>query len=320
MTTTDVSLPDIASREETASSDAAPEATVTMSSAAEARRRHAAGTQRPVRPGHRQHVGGERPAGGPVPGPGDLLAAVQRAGAAARPRTRRAAAGAGPLPGHLRQQPGRVLHGPGRRAQAPDRHRPGRALGLRARAARGARADLPGRPRADGHAGRGLQGATSPGAGRGGHHHRPLGRARRRPSRSAAASMFREPRLPGADPAGRRPGAPVPLHLRALAQPRRRRWSTPRPATSTSPGSRCRRCCRGFVAHRGPGPAERVDPVATCTSTRFVPLEDVIAAHLDSSSPAWRCASTSPSGSPATRTSRSRRTTPRTSSPPWRRS
>ena len=37
-------------------------------------------------------------------------------------------------------------------------------------------------------------------------------------------------------------------------------------------------------------------------------------------SPAWRSASTSPSGSRATRTSRSRRTTPRTSSPPWRRS
>ena len=38
MTTTDVSLPDIASREEATGSDAAPEATVTMSSAADARR------------------------------------------------------------------------------------------------------------------------------------------------------------------------------------------------------------------------------------------------------------------------------------------
>src|SRR5659263_532234 len=37
-------------------------------------------------------------------------------------------------------------------------------------------------------------------------------------------------------------------------------------------------------------------------------------------SPAWRCASTTPSGSPATRTSRSKRTTPRTSCRRWRRS
>ena len=38
------------------------------------------------------------------------------------------------------------------------------------------------------------------------------------------------------------------------------------------------------------------------------------------SSPAWRCSRSTPSGSPATRTSRSRRTTPRTCSPRWRRS
>jgi polyphosphate kinase len=33
-----------------------------------------------------------------------------------------------PLPGDLRQQPRRVLHGRGGRSQAPDRDRPGRAL------------------------------------------------------------------------------------------------------------------------------------------------------------------------------------------------
>ena len=33
--------------------------------------------------------------------------------------------------------------------------------------------------------------------------------------------LFKRPGLPGADAAGRRPGPPVPLHLRALAQPRR---------------------------------------------------------------------------------------------------
>ena len=47
---------------------------------------------------------------------------------------------------------------------------------------------------------------------------------------------------------------------------------------------------------------------------RFVPMEDVIREHLQAgSSPAWRCSRSTPSGSPATRTSRSRRTTPRTS-------
>ena len=56
------------------------------------------------------------------------------------------------------------------------------------------------------------------------------------------------------------------------------------------------------------------------THARFVPLEDVIAATSTSCSRAWRCRSTTPSGSPATRTSRSRRTTPRTSCRPWRRS
>jgi polyphosphate kinase len=50
-------------------------------------------------------------------------------------------------------------------------------------------------------------------------------------------------------------------------------------------------------------------PVA---AARFVPLEDVIAAHLDSCSRAWRSSTPTPSASPATRTSRSRRTTQRT--------
>ena len=53
---------------------------------------------------------------------------------------------------------------------------------------------------------------------------------------------------------------------------------------------------------------------------RFVPLEDVIGAHLKRLFPGWRCSASTPSGSPATRTSRSRRTTPRTCSRRWRRS
>ena len=57
-----------------------------------------------------------------------------------------AAARAGAVPGHLRQQPRRVLHGPRRRAQAPDRRRRRRTRRVRADAARGARPDLGRRP------------------------------------------------------------------------------------------------------------------------------------------------------------------------------
>jgi polyphosphate kinase len=53
-------------------------------------------------------------------------------------------------------------------------------------------------------------------------------------------------------------------------------WSTPRPAPSTSPGLRCRRRCPGSSGCPNDGVAHRDDHDA-----RFVPLEDVIAAHLD---------------------------------------
>ena len=52
-----------------------------------------------------------------------VVAALQPAGARAGRGRERAAAGAGPLRGHLRLQPRRVLHGAGRRAQAPDGRR-----------------------------------------------------------------------------------------------------------------------------------------------------------------------------------------------------
>ena len=71
--------------------------------------------------------------------------------------------------------------------------------------------------------------------------------------------------LPGAHPAGGRPGAPVPVHLRPVAQPRGHDRRTRAPARRCSPGSRCRRCCPGSSA---------------VSQDRFVPLEDVIAAHL----------------------------------------
>ena len=78
---------------------------------------------------------------------------------------------------------------------------------------------------------------------------------------------LRRPDLPGADPARRRPGAPVPVHLRPVAQPRRR---------GAQPGHR-RRALRP-----GQGPADPA-PLRTRVSadSAFVPLEDVIAEHLD---------------------------------------
>ena len=81
----------------------------------------------------------------PVPRPRAVLAPAQPAGPRAGRGREPAAAGAGPLPGHLRQQPRRVLHGPGGRPQAPDRGRGRRPRGLRPAAARGARAGS-GRP------------------------------------------------------------------------------------------------------------------------------------------------------------------------------
>ena len=77
----------------------------------------------------------------PLPRPGALVAEVQPPGARAGRGRAAAAAGADPLPGDLREQPGRVLHGPRGRAEAPDRGRGGRARGVRAAAAGGARGD-----------------------------------------------------------------------------------------------------------------------------------------------------------------------------------
>ena len=76
--------------------------------------------------------------------------------------------------------------------------------------------------------------------------------------------------LPGADAAGGRPRAPVPLHLGPLAQPRRSACATRRPARSSSPASRCRRCCRGSCSCRDDASGQM----------RFIPLEDLIANHL----------------------------------------
>ena len=83
---------------------------------------------------------GLRPAArGPLRRPRDLVAGLQRARPGARRGPGPAAAGARALPGDLRLEPRRVLHGPGRRPQAPHRHRHGRDRRVRALPAPGPR-------------------------------------------------------------------------------------------------------------------------------------------------------------------------------------
>ena len=176
-----------------------------------------------------------RAAPGPVPGPRAQLARVQRAGAGTGRGPGDAPAGTGQLPGDLRQQPGRVLHGPGRRPEAPHRHRRRHPLRLRPAAPRGPGADLDPLARAHGPARRLLPAGRRPGARRGGHPPDPLGRADRE---GAGPPLHAVPAadLPGAHPAGRRPGAPLPVHLGPVAQPRRRRAQPGQRPPATSPG------------------------------------------------------------------------------------
>ena len=77
---------------------------------------------------------------------------------------------------------------------------------------------------------------------------------------AAAARLLPRPDLPGADPARGRPRAPVPVHLRAVAQPRRRPAQPRDRQASTSPASRCRRCCRACCRGRRRGAPLAVRP------------------------------------------------------------
>ena len=196
-----------------------------------------------------------------------------------------AAARARAVPGDLRLEPRRVLHGPGRRPQAAHRDRPRRhrRVGPDARARCSRRISERAHELMDRHA-TVLHRAGAARARRRGHHARALGRARRGRA-GAAAQVLPQADLPGAHAARRRPGAPVPVHLRALAQPRRRRASTRRPARSTSRASRCRRCCRGSSrstrAGRPSAPSTQTAGRRRRARRRSCPLEDVIAEHLD---------------------------------------
>jgi len=64
-------------------------------------------------------------------------------------------------------------------------------------------------------------------------------------------------------------------------------------------------------------PVEPADPAAPNIDVTFLPIEDLIAAHLGELFTAWRSPSTTPSGSPATPTWTSRRTATRTCYRPW---
>ena len=184
------------------------------------------------------------------------------------------------VPRDLRQQPRRVLHGPGRRSQAPHRGRRRRPSRERTATPRGPRGHARADPRADDTAGELFPRRRLAGAGEGRHRDRPMGRSRRLRAQAAAGAV-RRANLPGADSAGRRPGTSVPVHLRALAQPRRRPPESRAQPPSTSPGSRCRRTslasCRSPSSGSSPS---RTSSPRTCPS----------------SSRAWRCSSTTPSG------------------------
>ena len=188
--------------------------------------------------------------------------------------------------------------------------------------AAGPRGDQRGGAPAHGPPRGGVRGAGAARAGARGHHAGPLGRAGRERA-GPAAQVLPPADLPGADAARGGPGAPVPVHLGALAQPRRRR---------DQPGDRqgALRPRQGAAAaaavHRGrrvaAGPARR-----TCrprrrrrARCRSCPSRTSSPSTSSTCSPAWRSRSTTRSASRATRTWRSRRTTPRTSSRRWRRS
>ena len=182
------------------------------------------------------------------------------------PRTRGAAAGAAALLRHLRLQPRRVLHGPGRRPLRPARRRDRRPRPRRPAAERADRRD-PG-------AGAGARPAPqlllrrrpAAGAGGGGDPHR---HPRHRQRGRAARDRRPLPRagLPGADAAGDRPRPALPLHLQPLAQPRRaaarsrergrdhRPRQGPEGAARPLPAAR-----RGRQVLRAPGGGDRRQP------------------------------------------------------------
>ena len=139
----------------------------------------------------------------------------------ARPGARRdaAAARARLLPQGLGRDAGRVLHGPDRRADRPDRSRREPAPARRPHAAADTRRRPRARPRAVRQPGEAVERRALPRSRR-----RADRRLERRRARAGGARRARRPLrardLPGADAARGRARPAVPLHLRALDQPR----------------------------------------------------------------------------------------------------
>ena len=178
-----------------------------------------------------------------------------------------AAARAGEVPRHLQRQPRRVLPGAGRRAQEQFARRDARhARPTASTPASSSARSAPGPTSWSRRQAASFTKEIAPGA------------RRRRASASSTGTTspattaadlddgVRGADLPGAHAARRRPGAPVPVHLEPVAEPRGRRARPRPPARSASPG--------------------KVPPllprfVVLPDDERFVPLEQVIAAHLD---------------------------------------
>ena len=96
--------------------------------------------------------------------------------------------------------------------------------------------------------------------------------------RAHLAARLRGADLPGADAARGRPGAPVPVHLEPLAEPRGR-------------GARSRHAASSrFARVKVPPLLPRF--LALPDGERFVPIEQVIAAHLDALFPGMEIVST----------------------------
>ena len=121
-------------------------------------------------------AGRRRPAArGPVLQPGAELAGLQRPGAGAGRGHGPATAGAGEVPGDLRLEPRRVLHGPGRRPETPPGHGPVGDQRRRPDRVRAAGADLRPHPGTGRPAGPLLHRRHHAGAGRGRDPDRALG-------------------------------------------------------------------------------------------------------------------------------------------------
>ena len=125
------------------------------------------------------------------------------------------------------------------------------------------------RARPDAPAGGLLRRPTSARHGRRGHRTRALGRSHR-DERGRRCSDLPRQDLPGAHPAGRRPGAPLPLHLRAVAEPRGR---------GAQPGHRHR------AVRAGQGAAEPATGSCTVGASAVRPARGRHRRHLDQSVP-----------------------------------